>query len=201
MSDEVNHPKHYAPCFSPIDLECVAISRQLPFDLGNAFKYIWRAGNKGEGYKPIQDLDKTLWYIQDWKNYPWEYAGQKYTANAIFNLIPKDVPAGLSRWRYCALSSLLNEDYTVTVDAVDRMKEHIQGLAGESLEESGTNYRVKDFKDPVYCDDIAYALVNEEHSVVEPENILKDPEQAKKVEEALKVVREYANFLETVVES
>ena len=128
MSDEVNHPKHYAPCFSPIDLECVAISRQLPFDLGNAFKYIWRAGSKGDKDKAIQDLDKAFWYIKDWHEHQWERTGQIAIARAIFDLVSNDIPKGLTRWRYIALGNLLDEDYEGVVFAVNKMKEHIQGL-------------------------------------------------------------------------
>ena len=201
MNDEVNHPKHYAPCFRPVDLECIVISRQLPFALGNAFKYIWRAGSKGDKDKAVQDLDKALWYIKDWREHPWKHAGQKYTANAIFRLISGNRLKGLPLCRYIALNSLLNEDYEVTAEAVNRMKEHVQGLTGEPLEEPNTNYRVKELKELVYCDDVAAELINNEHSVVEPENILEDSEQVKKVKEALKVVREYASFLDTVVAS
>ncbi len=33
----------------------------MNFNLGNAMKYIWRAGLKG---KQRQDLDKAIWYLQ-----------------------------------------------------------------------------------------------------------------------------------------
>lgn len=64
--DPVNHPKHYASdarcsgCNEPI--ECIDIVRTLQFNRGNAIKYLWRAGSKGE---TIQDLEKAIWYIQD----------------------------------------------------------------------------------------------------------------------------------------
>ena len=32
----------------------------MTFNLGNAIKYIWRADLKG---KPIEDLEKAIWYI------------------------------------------------------------------------------------------------------------------------------------------
>lgn len=55
----VDHPKHY--CSHPSGLECIEITKWMNFCLGNATKYIWRAGLKGEA---IEDLEKAKWYIQ-----------------------------------------------------------------------------------------------------------------------------------------
>lgn len=67
MSDMVNHPPHYADsgvicpgCGRPV--ECIEITRHLNFNLGNAVKYIWRAGSKGD---PVEDLEKAEWYLND----------------------------------------------------------------------------------------------------------------------------------------
>lgn len=63
MSDEVNHPQHYASG----EVECIEIARHMDFDTGNAFKYLWRHPTKHGG---IVDLQKADWYIDDWrKNY------------------------------------------------------------------------------------------------------------------------------------
>lgn len=59
-SDPVNHPPHYKN--HPSGIECIEITRHMNFNLGNAIKYIWRAGEKGS---PIQDLEKAVWYIRD----------------------------------------------------------------------------------------------------------------------------------------
>jgi len=58
--DPVNHPKHYT--MHPSGVECIEITRHMNFNLGNAVKYIWRAGEKGD---VIQDLEKAIWYLQD----------------------------------------------------------------------------------------------------------------------------------------
>ncbi len=58
MSD-VNHPKHY--CSHPSGVECITITEHMNFNIGNAVKYLWRAGMKG---KERQDLEKAKWYIQ-----------------------------------------------------------------------------------------------------------------------------------------
>lgn len=63
MSSEhhpVNHPKHYTS--HPAGIECIQVTRHMNFNLGNAVKYIWRAGLKNN---PIEDLEKAAWYITD----------------------------------------------------------------------------------------------------------------------------------------
>ena len=66
MTDSVNHPKHY--CSHPSGVECIDITEHYDFCIGNAIKYLWRAGLKSEqGYldtsKEIEDLEKAVWYI------------------------------------------------------------------------------------------------------------------------------------------
>ncbi|WP_323842526.1 MULTISPECIES: DUF3310 domain-containing protein [unclassified Moraxella] len=61
-SDPVNHPTHYTS--HPSGVECITITRHHNFAIGNALKYLWRAGLK-DGNSDIQDLQKAIWYIQD----------------------------------------------------------------------------------------------------------------------------------------
>lgn len=56
---QVNHPKHYNA--HPSGVECIDIVEAYNFNLGNAIKYIWRAGLKSDN--PIEDLEKARWYI------------------------------------------------------------------------------------------------------------------------------------------
>ena len=58
MSDAVNHPAHYTS--HPSGVECIAITEHMNFRIGNAVKYIWRAGLKGNA---VEDLKKARWYI------------------------------------------------------------------------------------------------------------------------------------------
>jgi hypothetical protein len=58
MNDNVNHPKHYNS--HPSGVECIEITEHFNFNIGNAVKYCWRAGLKGE---QIEDLRKARWYI------------------------------------------------------------------------------------------------------------------------------------------
>lgn len=57
-NDSVNHPGHYTS--HPSGIECIQITEHLNFCLGNAIKYIWRAGLKGDS---LEDLKKAAWYI------------------------------------------------------------------------------------------------------------------------------------------
>lgn len=56
--DPINHPDHYVQ--HPSGIECIEISEHFNFCLGNAIKYIWRAGLKNDA---IEDLEKSMWYI------------------------------------------------------------------------------------------------------------------------------------------
>ena len=60
--DNVNQPSHY--CSHPSGIECIEITRHHDFTIGNAIKYLWRAGLK-DSADEIQDLEKASWYIQD----------------------------------------------------------------------------------------------------------------------------------------
>lgn len=62
MTDVVNHPKHYTS--DPSGVECIQITRHRNFNIGNAIKYLWRAGLKDDK-KEIEDLRKALFYIQN----------------------------------------------------------------------------------------------------------------------------------------
>ena len=60
--DQVNNPLHYTS--DPSGIQCLEITRHRNFNIGNAFKYLWRAGLKDES-KTVQDLEKAIFYIQD----------------------------------------------------------------------------------------------------------------------------------------
>lgn len=85
-NDDINHPKHYAGY--PASIECIDITRHLDFQLGNAVKYIWRAGKKGGLEKEIEDLKKAEWYLWDQCDAPGP-GGNEGVARIIFSLIPR----------------------------------------------------------------------------------------------------------------
>ena len=61
-NDPVNHPKHYTS--DPSGVECITITRHRNFNIGNAMKYLWRAGLK-DSDAHVQDLEKAIFYIND----------------------------------------------------------------------------------------------------------------------------------------
>lgn len=68
VKDNVNHPEHYTS--HPSGVECIEITRHYCFSIGNAIKYLWRAGLKKDAsltdnQKEIEDLKKAIWYIND----------------------------------------------------------------------------------------------------------------------------------------
>lgn len=62
MTDHVNHPSHYGGEDNPYEAIKVIEAWDLGFCLGNAVKYISRAGKK-DPEKEIEDLKKARWYI------------------------------------------------------------------------------------------------------------------------------------------
>ena len=56
--DTINHPVHYTA--HPSGVECIEIAEHMNFCLGNALKYIWRAGLKGDA---VENLKKARWYV------------------------------------------------------------------------------------------------------------------------------------------
>lgn len=59
MAESVNHPKHYNS--HPSGIECIDVVEHMPFNIGNAVKYLWRCGLKGD---EVEDLRKSVWYIE-----------------------------------------------------------------------------------------------------------------------------------------
>lgn len=56
--EAVNHPRHYN--VHPSGVECIDVVEHMTFNKGNAMKYIWRAGEKGDA---LEDLRKARWYL------------------------------------------------------------------------------------------------------------------------------------------
>lgn len=60
LADLVNNPPHYQ---SPSGMEAIDVIEAfgLDFNLGNAVKYILRAGKKGAA---SEDIAKAIWYLR-----------------------------------------------------------------------------------------------------------------------------------------
>lgn len=64
--DNINHPKHYNSsniiCECGRQIECIDVTRNMDFNLGNAFKYLWHSAHKGG----LEDIKKARWYLDDY---------------------------------------------------------------------------------------------------------------------------------------
>ena len=59
-NDPVNHPSHYTS--GSIEVIDFIEDQKFPYHLGNAVKYLCRAGKKDPN-KIVEDLKKAVWYI------------------------------------------------------------------------------------------------------------------------------------------
>jgi hypothetical protein len=57
--DVINAPPHYRK--HPSGVECITIVQWFNYNRGNAIKYIWRAGEKGD---ELEDLRKAAKYLE-----------------------------------------------------------------------------------------------------------------------------------------
>ena len=62
--NSVNHPNHYGGADNPYEAIKVIDAWGLGFSLGNAVKYISRAGKKGDN--AYEDIQKAAWYLNHW---------------------------------------------------------------------------------------------------------------------------------------
>ena len=65
--ERVYHPNYY---MDESGVECIDVARHKTFNVGNALKYLWRAGRKHEDGiddvdKEIEDLRKAVFYLND----------------------------------------------------------------------------------------------------------------------------------------
>ena len=56
--DPIN-PAHYRS--HPSGVECIEVIEALPYNVGAAIKYLWRAGLKTAD--PLEDLEKARWHV------------------------------------------------------------------------------------------------------------------------------------------
>ena len=61
LRETVDHPAHYGGAENVYEAIKVIEAWELGFCLGNAVKYISRAGKKGDR---LEDLRKAAWYVQ-----------------------------------------------------------------------------------------------------------------------------------------
>lgn len=96
MSDSINHPPHYAGI--DVTIECIDLTRHLNFQLGNAIKYLWRAGKKGGKEQEIEDFKKSAWYLQDYLDHPGLVSNSDAAAEIAWLCFKNQIPAQKDDW-------------------------------------------------------------------------------------------------------
>lgn len=57
-NDPITNPKHYLRAHP--GMECIDLTADCSFCMGNMIKYLWRYQGKG---RPVEDLEKARWYM------------------------------------------------------------------------------------------------------------------------------------------
>ncbi len=117
MSDAVNHPSHYNDGRYEV-IEFIE-DYGVGFHVGNAIKYISRAGKKDPS-KDIQDLNKAIWYLTRAKDYGETYI--KMGAHRI-SLADYCVDKKLALHLRRAMYKIIDGAYD---QAIEMIQEHIQ---------------------------------------------------------------------------
>lgn len=98
MTDMVNNPPHYK---DESGIECIEVTKYMQFCGGNCFKYLYRAGQKGD---VIEDLKKARWYACKARD-----QGEKVCWSAITRI--KDVASRRNKNIGHAMDSIAREDW------------------------------------------------------------------------------------------
>lgn len=96
MTDNIN-PKHYRQHAH----ECIEFTQYLNFNLGNAFKYIWRHKEKGRR----EDLEKALWHLRRQRKDEPKF--KKLKNKRYFKLCGKLEACGFDTYTDAALGAIL----------------------------------------------------------------------------------------------
>lgn len=87
VEDVINYPKHYTSY--TLAAEPILICEHLSFCLGNAVKYILRAGLKGSPEKELEDYKKAEYYIVRESTYVVSHEA-KFAFNILKDAFPED---------------------------------------------------------------------------------------------------------------
>lgn len=148
VEDPVNHPSHYTDGPALGRLECLDITRWLPFDLGNAFKYVWRAGKKDPA-KMAEDLEKAKFYLIDWFDELRTWQSTLYHGRAAAEvLFYKTDYRQWESWRYRALRSILCGNVEDAINIIEHQLNALEAAESEAEAErqfnSGCSYEPED---------------------------------------------------------
>jgi hypothetical protein len=117
MTDLVNHPPHYGA--DRYGFECIQLTRWMPFCAGNAAKYVFRAGAKGD---TVQDLEKALVYAR-WavENGEASFIGahRREGERLYFEHLAEHTAHD---WRAAVLGHIIFEEWSAVEELIDRWK-------------------------------------------------------------------------------
>lgn len=121
VEDMVNSPKHYTG-YSMV-VEPIIICKELSFCIGNAVKYIVRAGLKGAPEKELEDYRKAYYYI---------IAGAADSisekAVQVFDIVKYAFPED----KYNIIFLLLNKKFIEAAEEVNKKIEELEKKFNES---------------------------------------------------------------------
>src|SRR5574343_38437 len=128
---DIDRPAHYTS--HPSGVECREIARHLPFNIGCAFKYLFRAGLKGDA---ITDYRKALNYIKDELNISNDDA-LCFDYEKIEDLITRYINEEPNKSKKDAVSMLiLANTYPISISRcsfLNKAAEHIQLLIDREI--------------------------------------------------------------------
>ena len=109
----VNNPPHYQDASG---IECIEVTRYMGFCDGNSFKYLYRAGQKGD---KIEDLEKAKWYAKQAKD-------MGIGAITDQDIIRKICKIAVCRKNYImlAMHSMMNGYWESVISNIDRELEN-----------------------------------------------------------------------------
>ncbi len=93
--DDTRKPEHYR--WHPEGIECMDVVKHMPFLRGNAVKYLWRAGRKGDGKNPakpchaVRDLRKAIRCIEEEIEMILQADNPELTIDQIMGLARRDL--------------------------------------------------------------------------------------------------------------
>lgn len=121
-TDNVNHPRHYEPLFFMREPECIDFTELMSFNRGNAFKYVWRSGLKGDAEKEIEDLKKAAWYLNRGMGQVDNYTEHNVIIRYLWNFVKMPEDTGPRYFKYLILDAIVRFNFA---GAVAKIKDRI----------------------------------------------------------------------------
>jgi hypothetical protein len=125
MNDVVNHPSHY----TSQEVECIEITQNLNFLLGNAVKYIWRFQDKNGR----EDLEKAKWYLKRQLN---TYLDLRVSPQKSAELLTKIAGLNFLPEQAKAIACILNASIDGSLISLVQAYRYVEALQARVYQES-----------------------------------------------------------------